>query len=110
MIDITIHANVYTIDEPTRVRVAALEAEIQRLKQQEIQQMAFNQDFDARMSAMDAATNELASDLQGLRDQLAAAQGMDEAEKKAILDTLDAKITRLQVLGQAPANPVPSQP
>lgn len=105
MFKIDAHVNVYTIDEPTRARVAALEHQILQLTEQGRIQMAFNDDIDSRMTQMDAATNEIAADLQTLRDQIAA--GVSEADKAAVLSKLDDKIARLHQLGQDPTNPVP---
>lgn len=56
----------------------------------------------AAIAELDSATNEVASDLQALRDQLA-----EEGVSNETLDTLDEKIARLKVLGQDPENPVP---
>jgi hypothetical protein len=81
-----------------RLDVNALQAQMGRV-------MAKQEDFDARMGLMDAATNEIASDLQALRDELKAGGAVSDAN----LATLDAKIARLQVLGADPIDPVPTE-
>ncbi len=82
---------------------SGLRADVTALQAQMEQVMAKQEDFDARMTAMDDATNEIAKDLQDLRDQLAAGTIPDSA-----IATLDAKIARLQQLGADPTNPVPT--
>lgn len=71
--------------------------------------MTSAQDLVARL---DAATNEIAADLRAARDAaLAAAADKDEAVRVAVAEALaplDAGITRLEVLGQDPADPVPA--
>lgn len=71
--------------------------------------MATAEEFAARL---DNATNELASDLQAVRDDLAAALADVDAEKQAAVDEalakLDGPISRLEALGADPADPVPS--
>lgn len=80
----------------------AIRTELTVLSQQ-VQQMADNQaQFDERMAALDDATNEIAADLQSLRDQMASAGIPD-----SVLTSLDKRIARLQELGKDPENPVP---
>jgi predicted nuclease with TOPRIM domain len=54
---------------------------------------------------LDAATNEIASDLQKLRDEVAAGSVSDET-----LSKLDTTITRLEDMGKDPEQPVPDAP
>lgn len=53
------------------------------------------------LTRLDSATNEIAADLQALRDQL---KDSTTPEQKTKLESL---ITRLEGLGQDPENPVP---
>ncbi len=66
--------------------------------------MGQNEKVVAAIAELDAATNELASDLQALRDQVASGTVTDET-----LAALDAAIARAKVLGQDPENPVPPE-
>jgi hypothetical protein len=63
------------------------------------------------IARLDAATNEVAADLQAVRDALTAALVDVDAAKRAAVDEalaqLDAPIARLEALGADPANPVP---
>lgn len=75
--------------------------------------MANAEEYVARI---DAATSEVASDLQSVKDALAAAvAGQGEAVEAAVnaeLAKLDEPIAALEALGKAddPANPVPVEP
>jgi hypothetical protein len=76
--------------------------------------MASAAEYAARV---DAATNELASDLSAIRDRLAAVEQASEADKQAAVDAalaeLDGPISRLESLGRddAPAEPEsPAEP
>jgi hypothetical protein len=64
--------------------------------------MAKQDQFNESLARLDAATSEIASDLQALRDELAAGTISD-----ASLATLDAKIAQLEAMGQDPADPIP---
>lgn len=81
------------------------DAVLDALSEMENRIMSKMSEFNEKMEAMDAATNEIASDLQALRDQIAGGLSADDAT--AALATLDAKIARLQQLGADPENPVP---
>lgn len=65
-------------------------------------------------AAMNTATDEIASDLQTLKDNLAAAVAdKDEAAQAAVQEALagfEAPIARLQAMGQDDENPVPDAP
>ncbi len=66
--------------------------------------MAKTQDqFNAMLADIDAATTEVASDLQKLRDELASAGALSDANAAL----LDARIARLKAIGQDPEQPVP---
>lgn len=107
MFTVNVIVHVYTADEAARIRVTALEEAVSRLMAQERAQMSINDDVDTRMTQMDAATTEVANDLQDLRDQIASGETLTEAQKAALLAKLDSRIARLVQLGQDPSNPVP---
>jgi hypothetical protein len=71
--------------------------------------MATAEEFAARL---DAATNEVANDLAGLRSDLESLRdSVDESNQAAVdaaLARLDAPIARLEALGQDPADPIPA--
>jgi chromosome segregation ATPase len=87
------------------VALAALAQENHQLKEN---LMATAEEFAQRL---DVATNEIATDLQSLRDQLQAVRDQIPAAQQAAVDTalaqLDAPIARLEALGQDPADPIP---
>jgi DNA repair ATPase RecN len=82
----TLHLDVIQV----RSDITALQAQLGSV-------MAKQEDFDARMKALDAATDEIASDLTALRDKLAAGTIPDTA-----VADLDARIARLTALGKDP--------
>jgi outer membrane murein-binding lipoprotein Lpp len=59
--------------------------------------------MEEMLQRLDAATNEIASDMKALRDQIASGQNATPEQ----LQRLDANITRLEGLGQDPQDPVP---
>lgn len=69
---------------------------------------------DALVQAFNAATDEVASDLQTIKDALAAAVADQDAAVQAAvaaeLAKLDAPLARLQQLGADPTDPVPDEP
>ncbi len=66
--------------------------------------MGQNDKVMAAIKELDAATTEVANDLQALRDQVASGNVSDES-----LAALDESIARLKVLGADPENPVPAE-
>ncbi len=62
-------------------------------------------------SRLNAATDEVARDLQSVRDELRSAlEGVEVSNQAAVdaaLAKLDQPIARLEALGQDPSNPVP---
>ena len=80
-----------------------LRADIDNLKLQQEHVMATQAQFDERMGKIDAATSEIAADLQALRNELKESGAVSDEN----LAVLDAKIARLVVLGADPENPVP---
>lgn len=83
--------------------VAAMWPEYQALTERVNQLMGTQAQFDERMGKIDAATTEIANDLQKLRDDLKASGSISDSN----LAILDAKIARLVVLGADPENPAP---
>jgi hypothetical protein len=86
----------------------ALAALVQMISDMEGRLMATAEEFATRLNT---ATDEIASDLQALRDQLQSVRDEIPAAQQAAVDSalaqLDAPIARLEALGQDPANPVP---
>lgn len=81
----------------------AIRTELTVLQQKVTTLMAKQEEFDQRMADLDAATNDIAADLQSLRDQMASAGIPD-----SVLTALDSRIARLKELGADPADPVPA--
>jgi hypothetical protein len=100
---ITIHAHIHIESDKTDEilrRLSAIEAGItattgvaHTLSRISEALMARTQEFTDLVTRLDAATNELASDLQALRDQIA--NGLSPADTTAVLSTLDQKIATL---------------
>lgn len=65
--------------------------------------MAVSAQIQAFSDRVNTATNEIAADLQALRDKIAAGTALS-AEDTALLD---AAAARLEAMGQDPENPVP---
>jgi hypothetical protein len=84
--------------------VGAMWPEFQALTERVDRLMATQAQFDERMTKVDAATTEVANDLQKLRDELKAGGAISDAN----LALLDAKIARLVLIGSDPENPVPA--
>ena len=86
----------------------ALAALVQKIVDMEGALMATAEEFATRLNT---ATDEIASDLQALRDALQAVRDEIPAAQQAAVDSalaqLDAPIARLEALGQDPANPIP---
>ena len=56
-------------------------------------------EFNTKLEAIDTATNEIAADLQALRDLIANSGGLSAADADAVLGMLDSRIARLTELG-----------
>lgn len=86
----------------------ALAALAQKISNLEGTLMATAEEFATRLNG---ATDEIARDLQALRDQLQSVRDEIPAAQQAAVDDalakLDAPIARLEALGQDPQNPVP---
>jgi hypothetical protein len=67
--------------------------------------MATQEDFDARMAQLDAATNAIAADLAALKGQITG-QGLSAEAEANVLATLDAKIAALNALATPGGTPV----
>lgn len=68
--------------------------------------MASQDEFNAVLGRIDTATNEIAADISGLRDQIAGL-GLPSTVEADILAQLDAAASRLEGIGADNANPVP---
>ena len=96
MADVTLHLHITSDALDGRVR--ALEARM----------ATADETLTTLSTRLNDATNEIAADLQRLRDQLAL---LGEAVvAPATLAALDAHISRLEGLGVDPADPVPATP
>ena len=65
--------------------------------------MSKQDQINASLQQLDEATNEIASDLEGLRNQVKEGTVSDES-----LATLDRSVQRLRALGADEANPIPT--
>lgn len=65
--------------------------------------MAKQDEFNALMVRLDAATTEIAKDLTALREEI------KDTISSESLTTLDANISKLEELGKDPQNPVPEE-
>jgi vacuolar-type H+-ATPase subunit I/STV1 len=96
------------VEAQLTVQAIALAALAQANNQLKESLMATAEEFATRL---DNATNEIAADLQSLRDQLQAVRDEIPAAQQAAVDTalaqLDAPLAREQARGQDPPNPVP---
>lgn len=91
--------------------VAAKQVELEK----EIKALPQKADFDSLVREIDAETNAIGQRLDGLTQQLIAAQkagdgSISAADSQAILDALTAESARLKVLGSNPADPIPNGP
>ena len=104
-----IQLRVTNLEAQQTTSTVALAALAQMLDDMKGQLMATAEEFATRLNA---ATDEIAADLQALRDQLQAVRDEIPAAQQAAVDEalakLDAPIARLEALGQDPADPVPS--
>lgn len=97
-----VHVHVHVIPDAAHDRMTALEDRLALLEAQGAALMARQQDVDRIITDLNAATNEIAADLERLRGEITA--GAVSEESVALLDNL---VVRLQGLGQDPENPVP---
>lgn len=67
--------------------------------------MGKQEQFDAMITRLNAATNDIAADLTLLKEQIAAGTVSDES-----LARLDQHIASLEALGASTENPVPEEP
>lgn len=81
----------------------------ERFNEMEARIMKTLEEFNALISALNDATNDVAAKLEALRAQLATA-GLDATAEAAIFATLDAQVTKLKALGADPEVPVPVDP
>jgi hypothetical protein len=98
-----VHVHVHVIPDAAHDRMTALEDRLTLLEAQGAALMARQQDVDRIITDLNAATNEIAADLERLRGDVVANTVTD-----ASIATLDGIVARLQALGQDPENPVPA--
>lgn len=68
--------------------------------------MASQADFDAKLTRIDTATDQIAAELKALADQVRNG-GLTAAQEQAVADALEAKATRLEGIAADPNNVVP---
>ena len=93
-------------DEATRSYLSAIECAIRRLDRKAEKIMATEAEFNARLAAIEAATANVAAELQSLRDSLVNV-GLTAEQESSVLASLDAKIAALQALSTPPPAPTP---
>lgn len=101
---VTVHVH-HEADASVLQKLEVLSAQLTALHQQGVQHMAVTETIRVFAARVDAATNEIASDIRVLRDKVAAGTPLTE-EDQAELDRL---ATALEALGRDPENPVPGE-
>lgn len=103
-----LHRRLTAVEAQQNATVLAISTLIHKIESLE-DRMATAAELVARI---DTATNEVASDLRTVRDELAALRDSIPAAQQAAVDSaltaLEAPISRLEALGQDPADPVPA--
>lgn len=97
-----VHVHVHVIPDAAHARMTALEDRLALLEAQGAVLMARQEDVDRIIVDLNAATNEIAADLERLRGEIASG-----VVSEASIQALDGMVARLQALGQDPENPVP---
>ncbi len=72
--------------------------------------MAKIDDVNELLTKIDDETNQVAAEIQQLKDQIANSGGISAADADAVVAKLGALQTRLQGLAADPNNPVPAPP
>lgn len=70
--------------------------------------MATLAQFEAALARIDAATTDIAADLQALKDQIAGA-GLSSEVESEVLAKLEAAASKLEGIGGSVENPVPDE-
>lgn len=97
-----LHFHAHVVPDELAAELAALKARVTALEAQGATLMTRQDEVNTLIGRLDAATNEIASDLTRLREEIRS--GTVSAESTAMLD---ARIAQLEALGQDPENPVP---
>ena len=71
--------------------------------------MAKQEDFDAVLTRIDAATTDIADDLKGLRDEIKNA-GLPSDVEDSVLSKLTAAADKLEGIAADPQDPIPTEP
>jgi predicted RNase H-like nuclease (RuvC/YqgF family) len=100
MTDLYLH--VHLVSDAAQAEIRALTDRITALEAQGGHLMARQEQLDALLGRLDAATNEIASDLTRLRDEIRTG-----TVSEASVSHLDEMIARLEALGRDPEDPVP---
>lgn len=82
---------------------------LKNLTHQNFTIMAQLSDFEAALTKIDAATTNIAEDLQALRDQIAGG-GLSPELEAEVLGKLEAAAAKLEGIAADPADPVPAPP
>jgi hypothetical protein len=69
--------------------------------------MATLEQFEAALARIDAATTDIAADIQSLKDQIAGA-GLPADVENSVLSRLDTIAGQLEAIGGSVENPVPA--
>lgn len=100
---IDLNVNVKQVQESELLKI------LKELKILNLQIMAKQEQFDAVLTRIDAATNKIADQLRALKDQIAN-QGLPGDVEDAVLARLETAATQLEAVGASPENPVPDVP
>lgn len=108
-IDAEIHLHVHgdRDDRPSEVlrKLGELAAMLLQL-QRKVSTMATKQDFNDLVTAVNTATNNIATRIAALEAQIAAG-GLTAEQEQSVLQELGSVRTALEALGADPNNPVP---
>lgn len=94
----SLHDKVTNLEQADRFQNASLRQQGETL-------MGFSQEMETLIGRFNTATDEIASDIQGLKQQLQ--NNPTEAEKASILTRMDTIAGRLEALGADVNNPIP---
>jgi hypothetical protein len=110
-VDAQIHIHVHDdhTDRPSEVlkKLGDLVAVVQQL-QRGLSKMATKQDFNDLVTAVNTATNNIATRIAALEAKIASG-GLTAEEEQSVLSELGSVRTALEALGADPDNPVPPQ-
>jgi predicted transcriptional regulator len=93
---------------PLRDILDVISAQLMILINQGVTIMSKLQDINDLIARLNAATNEVASDLSKLREDIKGLLGgVSSAEADAVIASLDEASDRLEVVGADPTDPIP---